>query len=409
MQNQIFNIYYLPIFLFFSIFTYSAEKYFPDLSWESVTPESQNVRSENVQYLIDIAFTDNSTLGVVVIKNGRIIGEKYAPGYDLNSHGTSWSMAKSYYAALIGVSIDKGEIGSLDERVKDYLDYFNDERSEITIRDLLDMSSGLDFPSHEHEKMFFQKNHLDYAKKVGVEKEAGIKFEYNNVNSMLIGDILFQATGKKADILFEERILQPLQIVDYKLWKDEKGNVMTYCCVDMSARDYSKFGLLFARNGLWNDKQIISKSFIDETFKLVWDATPERFTRFKRGYSLHWWVSAYDDNFKIFNTSGKFGQYTFVDRENDIVVTRITKYNQQDSGDVQKWGPMSYLKWAGVDNAIKVGRKLIENGVIESGNNVITPFTDNEGESKEFYPRYGDFIGAIENLSCNCYLQDVSN
>ena len=120
-------------------------------------------------------------------------------------------------------------------------------------------------------------------------------------------------------------------------------------------------------------------------------------------------MSAYEDNFKIFNTSGKFGQYTFVDRENDIVVTRITKYNQQDSGDVQKWGPMSYLKWVGVDNAIKVGRKLIENGVIESGNNVITPFTDKEGESKEFYSRYGDFIGAIENLSCNCYPQSIFN
>jgi hypothetical protein len=70
---------------------------------------------------------------------------------------------------------------------------------------------------------------------------------------------------------------------------------------------------------------------------------------------------------------------------------------------------MSYLKWAGIDSAIKVGRKLIENGVIESGNNVITPFTDKEGESKEFYTRYGDFIGAIENLSCNCYPSNVSN
>ncbi|NDE95242.1 MAG: class A beta-lactamase-related serine hydrolase, partial [Proteobacteria bacterium] len=354
-------------------------------------------------------FTDNSTLGVVVIKNGKIIGEKYASGYDSDSHGTSWSMAKSYYAALIGISIDRGEIGGLDDKVLNYLEYFNDERSEITIRDLLDMSSGLDFPSHEHEKMFFQDDHLAYAKKVGVEKEAGIKFEYNNVNSMLLGDILYQATGKKADVLFEERILEPLEITDYKLWKDEKGNVMTYCCVDMSARDYSKFGLLFARNGIWNDEQIISKNFVDETFQVVWDTTTERFTRFNRGYSLHWWVSAYEDDFKIFNTSGKFGQYTFVDRENDIIVTRITKYNQQNSGDIQKWGPMSYLKWAGVDNAIKVGRRLIENGVIESGTNVITPFTDKEGESKEFYPRYGDFIAAIQNLSCNCYLEDISN
>jgi hypothetical protein len=75
---------------------------------------------------------------------------------------------------------------------------------------------------------------------------------------------------KKADVLFEERILKPLEINDYTLWKDEKGNVLTYCCVDMSARDYSKLGLLFGRNGVWNDKQIISKEFIDETFQLVW-------------------------------------------------------------------------------------------------------------------------------------------
>ena len=409
MQNKTFSIFYLPIFLFFSIFIHSADKYYPRSSWELVSAESQGIEIKNVETLIDIAFTDNSTLGVVVIKNGKIIGEKYAPGYDSDSHGTSWSMAKSYYAALIGISIDRGEIGSLDDKVLNYLEYFNDERSEITIRDLLDMSSGLDFPSHEHEKMFFQDDHLAYAKKVGVEKEAGIKFEYNNVNSMLLGDILYQATAKKADVLFKERILAPLEITGYKLWKDEKGNVMTYCCVDMSARDYSKFGLLFARNGIWNDEQIISKNFVDETFQVVWDTTTERFTRFQRGYSLHWWVSAYEDDFKIFNTSGKFGQYTFVDRENDIIVTRITKYNQQDSGDVQKWGPMSYLKWAGVDNAIKVGRRLIDNGVIESGTNVITPFTDKEGESKEFYPRYGDFIAAIQNLSCNCYPKDISN
>ena len=348
--------------------------------------------------LLDLSFSDDATQAVVVVKNGKIISEKYADGYDIDSHGTSWSMAKSYYAALVGISIDRGEIKSLDERVSNYLDYFNDERSDITIRDLLDMSSGLDFPSHEHEKMFFQTDHLAYAKEVGVEKDAGIKFEYNNVNSMLIGDILFQATGKKADLLFIERILKPLQIDDYKLWKDEMGNVMTYCCVDMSARDYSKIGLLFSRNGVWNDEQLISKKFIDETFRVVWE-TPSRFTDYKRYYSLHWWVSKYDEESKIFNTSGKFGQYTFVDRENDIVVTRISKYSQQDSGDTQKWGLMKYFRWVGIENAIAVGRKLIEYGSIKPGSDVITPFTEEEGESNEFYIKYPEIIDAIADLS----------
>ena len=156
--------------------------YFPANSWEISTPEEQEVRSDNVDALINLAFTDDSTQAVVVVKNGKIISEKYAEGYDKNSHGTSWSMAKSYYAALIGISIDKGEINSLDDKVGKYLDYFNDERSEITIRDLLDMSSGLDFPKDEHETMFFQEDHLKYAMNVGVEKSAGLKFEYNNVN-----------------------------------------------------------------------------------------------------------------------------------------------------------------------------------------------------------------------------------
>ena len=388
--------------LLFSAILFSlsvSAAYFPDnQSWIKSSPEEEGVSTEKVNKLIDLSFSDDATQAVVVVKNGKIISEKYADGYDINSHGTSWSMAKSYYAALVGISIDKGEIKSLDERVSNYLDYFNDARSDITIRDLLDMSSGLDFPSHEHEKMFFQTDHLAYAKEVGVEKDAGIKFEYNNVNSMLIGDILFQATGKKADLLFIERILKPLQISDYKLWKDEMGNVMTYCCVDMSARDYSKIGLLFSRNGVWNDEQLIPKKFIDETFRVVWE-TPSRFTDYKRYYSLHWWVSKYDEESKIFNTSGKFGQYTFVDRENDIVVTRISKYSQLDSGSTQKWGLMKYFRWVGIENAIAVGRKLIEYGSIKPGSDVVTPFTEEEGESYEFYIKYPEIIDAIADLS----------
>jgi len=395
LNKNIFSLLFSALLFSLSV----SATYFPDnQSWIKSSPEEEGVSTEKVNKLLDLSFSDDATQAVVVVKNGKIISEKYADGYDIDSHGTSWSMAKSYYAALVGISIDRGEIKSLDERVSSYLDYFNDERSDITIRDLLDMSSGLDFPSHEHEKMFFQTDHLAYAKEVGVEKDAGIKFEYNNVNSMLIGDILFQATGKKADLLFIERILKPLQIDDYKLWKDEMGNVMTYCCVDMSARDYSKIGLLFSRNGVWNDKQLISKKFIDETFRVVWE-TPSRFTDYKRYYSLHWWVSKYDEESKIFNTSGKFGQYTFVDRENDIVVTRISKYSQQDSGDTQKWGLMKYFRWVGIENAIAVGRKLIEYGSIKPGSDVITPFTEEEGESNEFYIKYPEIIDAIADLS----------
>ena len=390
--------YFLSSLFILSPIVDAEGKYYPDADWEKSSPESQGIELKKIKKIMDLSFSDSSTQGVVVIKNGKIIGEKYAEGYTLNSHGTSWSMAKSYYAALVGISIQRGEIGSLDDPASKYLEYYKDERSKITIRDLLNMSSGLDFPSHEHEKMFFQKSHLDYAKNVGVEKEAGLKFEYNNVNSMIIGDILYVVTGIKADKLLVERILDPIGASNYKLWKDEMGAVLTYCCVDMTPRDYSKIGLLFARNGNWEGSQIIPEGFINETFQTVWE-TPSRFSDYKRYYSLHWWVSKYDDESKIFNTSGKFGQYTFVDRDNDVVVTRITKYSEKDNGDIQKWGPLNFFRWAGVGPAVAAARMLLDLGLIREGPDVNTPITDDSGTSKEFYEKYQEVIDAIADLS----------
>ena len=176
---------------------------FPEQEWESKTPDSVGIKSEKVEYLFDLAFQDQATQSAVLIKNGYIIKERYSESFNQGSFGTSWSMAKSFYAALILISVDKGEIGSLDDKVSKYLDYFNDDRSVITIRQLLNMSSGLEYPETQHEMMFFQPDHLEYSRQVKLEKEPDTLFEYNNVNSMLLGDILFQATGMKADVLLE--------------------------------------------------------------------------------------------------------------------------------------------------------------------------------------------------------------
>jgi CubicO group peptidase (beta-lactamase class C family) len=308
-------------------------------------------------------------------------------------------MSKSFYAALIGISIDRDEIGSLDDKVGLYLDYFNDERSEVTIRDLLDMTSGLEYPENEHENMFFLQNQLEYAQQIGMEKEPGTLFEYNNVNSMLLGDILQKATGQRADELLVERIFSKIGINDFTLWRDGAGNVLTYCCIDMSARDYSKFGLLFSRNGNWDGEEIISKDYVDETFTQVWGLTPQWWTDSERGYSLHWWISKNDEEGSIFNASGKYGQYIFVDRKNDIIFTRITKYHPT-SGSVQNWGLFNrYNKIKDVDRLINLLRFYIDVGLLDLSKDVETPITLDEGYSKEFYQNYGEIIDLIANLS----------
>ena len=380
-------------------FSIAQAETFPDMEWIESSPQTLSISDTKVNKLFDLSFQDPATQGIVLIKDGLLIGERYAPGFDRESPATSWSMAKSIYAALIGISIDRGEIAGLDDRVSDYLDYFNDERQAITIRHLLDMASGLEMPSHEHEKMFFTQNHLSYAQSVEYETPPGERFEYNNVNSMLLADILLAATGIPADELLRDRILSKIGMNKVTLWQDTAGNPMTYCCIDTSPRQYARFGLLFARNGQWEDEQIISKGFVDETFQVVWDNLSSATIQQKRGYSLHWWVSRYDQQSQIFNASGKFGQYIFVDRANDIVFVRVTKYHPT-GGNQQNWGSLKYIARVG---SIEFRRKLAEFldriGLIEIEGNVQTPVTFDDGISNEFFSQYIEIMDALVDLS----------
>ena len=372
---------------------------FPKDDWAVRTPSEINIEGTKVTKLFELAFEDPATQAVVLIKDGYLIGERYAEGFDEQSFGTSWSMAKSIYAALIGISIDRGEINSLDDPVAKYVNAFADARRDITIRDLLDMTSGLDFPEHEHETMFFQNDHLQYALEVGISKEPGLVFEYNNVNSMLIGEILLQATGKVADELLEERILKKLNIDKYSIWRDSVGNAMSYCCIDMSARDFSRFGLLFARDGSWENEQIVSKAFVDETFTQIWSEIPSNTINQQRGYGMHWWISRNNKDAVIFNASGKFGQYIFVDRERDIVFTRITRY-YATGANVQDWGRLKLISWIeDVTLFRKIAEFLAKTGLVNANTDIATPITYEEGVSKEFFLNYDSIIDALIEVS----------
>ena len=392
---RVFSIFLLCGYIF-------ANPYFPGDAWETKNHDEVGLDKLKIEELFELTFSDDATMSAVLIKDGYIIKEQYAEGFDENSYGTSWSTAKSFYAALVGISLDKGEIDSLDDPVAKYVPQYNEgKKKDITIRQILNMTSGLEFPSHEHEMMFFEPDHLAYAYEVGVEDEPGKVFQYNNVNSMLMGEILKGATGKTAKQLIEERLFSKIGLKNYTAWEDKAGNTLTYCCLDMSARDYSRFGILFSRDGNWDGEQVISKDYVDESLKLYWGSTPSMGWMHSdtRGYSLQWWISKYDDEAKIYNTSGKFGQFVFIDKERDIIFTRITKYRPIE-GDIQDWGPLGYLRFLGsVDRASNFSRFLIWIGLIDiDGGSVVIPYTEADGESKEFYENYVKIVERIADL-----------
>ena len=374
-------------------------KDFPLDVWQIQSAKEANIDVKKLEKLFSLSFEDPATQGVALFKNGRLIKERYAEGYSEDAVATSWSMAKSFYAALVGISIEKGEIGHLDEKLSLYLDYFKDDRRDITIRQLLNMTSGLEMPSHEHEKMFFTKDHLAYAKRVKYEKAPDQVFEYNNVNSMLLADLLFQATGMPADFLLRERIFNKIGLNNATLWQDTAGNALTYCCVDATVRQYARFGLLFARGGQWQGQQVIPKAYVDETFQQYWSDIPSNDLNHPRGYSLHWWVSRFDDQSKIFNATGKFGQYIFVDPANDVVFVRVTKYHSTGGHQID-WGPLGFVNKIGsVEFRRKLAMLLSHWGWIDIQADVRAPMTFDDGVSNQFSVNYSEIIDNLAKLS----------
>ena len=373
--------------------------HFPSEVWQTQSAEAVNVDSKKLEKLFNLSFEDPSTQGAALFKNGKLIKEHYAEGYSEDNVATSWSMAKSFYAALVGISIERGEIGHLDEKLSLYLDYFADDRRNITIRQLLNMTSGLEMPSHEHEKMFFTADHLAYAKRVKFEQAPDQVFEYNNVNSMLLADLLLQVTGTPADILLRERIFNKIGLNNVTLWQDTAGNALTYCCVDTTVRQYARFGLLFSRGGQWQGQQVIPKTYVDETLQQYWSDIPSNDLNHPRGYSLHWWVSRHDEQSKIFNASGKFGQDIFVDPANDVVFVRVTKYHPT-GGDKIDWGPLSFLNKIGsVEFRRKLAMRLSQWGWIDIQADVRAPMTFDDGVSNQFSINYSEIIDNLATLN----------
>ena len=124
---------YLFIFTLLSFAQIALSDNLNGFIWEQSTAAIEEVDSSKLDLLDQIAFDDESTQALIITKNGKIVHEKYADGYDQKSPGTSWSVAKSFYAALVGISLENGEIESLDDPVAKYLPQFNDDRNSITL------------------------------------------------------------------------------------------------------------------------------------------------------------------------------------------------------------------------------------------------------------------------------------
>jgi len=301
---------------------------------------TEKVNESVLNQLSNMIMSDPATQALIVSHNGNIILEQYGNGYSKTDFVTSQSIAKAFYAVLFGVAIEKGLLDDLDQPISDYLpEWKNDKRGEITIRNLLEMKSGLYRSESWNEEMFLSRNNLDFALSVELVKEPGEIFEYNNVNTALLGPVIEKIYNASPHEVLKKEILNPLEITEYGLWKDHALNDITFHGIDLAPLDFIKFGQLYAQKGSWEGKQLVNKAFMEQSMQPISEGPGEL-------YGMHTSIRKMSENKRLLVKEGFNGQYLFIIPEENLVAVKFTKYlHNRENGYVISLGPMDYLLW----------------------------------------------------------------
>ena len=166
---------------------------------------------------IDKFLQDTNTTAFIVIKDDSILYERYFNGYNRDSINTSFSTAKSFVSALIGIAIDEGYIKNVDQPITDYIPELRGKGfDKVTIKNLLSMSSSIKYieypwPTGDNTKTYYSTDLRRLAiEEVNLEDQIGQYFHYNNYHPLLLGLILERATLRSVAEYLEEEIWKPL-------------------------------------------------------------------------------------------------------------------------------------------------------------------------------------------------------
>ncbi|MFF5262221.1 serine hydrolase domain-containing protein [Actinomadura viridis] len=268
------------------------------------------------QYL---AITGTQGFVVLDARTGQdVVFERYSFA-SRDTRFQSWSMAKSFTSAAIGIALEEGAISSIDDPVTAYLPELRGSGYDgVSLRDLLRMSSGIAWeettdvpPVHVAASLGAPLPEMARQRVRGWEP--GSRFEYTSMNSFVLSWVVSRATGVPYHRYVEQRLWQPggMESTVY-LGNDSNGNSMGYCCYYATDRDFARFGLLYLRGGKANGRQVVPESWVKESTRPSAD--------FNQGYGLHWWLGEDGD----FMASGLAGQHIYVSPKHDVVIVKST-------------------------------------------------------------------------------------
>jgi CubicO group peptidase (beta-lactamase class C family) len=293
-------------------------------------------------YGIDEFNERTQTNALLILKDGKIVREIYRNDSTPETRFISFSTGKSFTSTLVGMAIEDGYIESVDEQLTKYLPgLIGSAYDGVTIKDALQMASGVEWnessydfsdmamPLPRHWEMSMVQHRYRYvegANELPRVHEPGTHYNYNTLETCLLGWLVENATGRRLTTYMEERLWHPAGMEFDAAWMidgpEEVGRELAGGMLAASLRDYGRYGLLMMRGGKSGDRQIVSPEWVTEA------TTPDReavdygnlYEGYPLGYGYQWWLFPNGR----FEGQGVYGQFVYVAPEDDVVIIKLS-------------------------------------------------------------------------------------
>jgi len=263
-------------------------------------PSSINIAKLNTA--VNAVFTEpypnkkQRTRAVIVVYDGKLIAEKYAPGFTKDTKMYGWSMAKSVGAALIGTLVEQGKLDIKKPAPVPEWSNATDPRHAITVEDLLHQMSGLDFledytKASDVTNMLYKKGDMAaFTASHPLANKPGTVFNYSSGNSNVLSRIIRQTVGEKYYAAYPfNALFYKIGMYNTLIEPDASGTYVNSSYVNATARDYARFGLLYYYDGVWNGERILPAGWVQQT------VTPPATNKLKN-YGYQFWLNGFDAN-----------------------------------------------------------------------------------------------------------------
>jgi CubicO group peptidase (beta-lactamase class C family) len=295
--------------------------------------EFEGQRLETAKFLSEI-----ETTGLLVLKDGRVVFERYWLGNDASTQAASWSVGKSFVSALVGVAIHEGAIASVEDPVSQYAPMLKGGAYDgVRLKDVLQMSSGArwneDYSDPDSDisrwlRILSDGGSLDEFAAGRVRGfEPGTYNRYNTTATHVLGMVVRGATGRPLTEYFREKLWDPLGAEADAFWVvDSTGVEVAGGGLSAILRDYARFGELYRNGGVWQGRRLVSEAWVRAS--VTPDAPhlmpgPRPSSDHSLGYGFQWWVP---NNSGAYCAIGVYNQFVCVDPATRTVIAQTAAF-----------------------------------------------------------------------------------